>query len=138
MERIIEFDETVFRVDRSAYLRRLLLSTPAVNARCCVLNDKIVGFGAIRPLREGFKVGPLFAGSLDVACALFDALVATVDRAAQVFIDVPMCNDNARRLVNERQMKSMFATARMYARLNDTASLMQTSNVYGISSLEFG
>ena len=68
----------------------------------------------IRPAREGYRVGPLFADDAAGAEALFDGLVSRVPAGTPVFIDVPTVNASAVSMVMQRGMTSMFETARMY------------------------
>jgi hypothetical protein len=95
----------------------------------------IAGYGVVRPAREGWRIGPLFADGTPKAEALFEALVSRVPAGQPVFVDVPQANADALAFVQRRGMTPMFETARMY---RGDAPSIDVRRVFGVTSLELG
>jgi hypothetical protein len=87
------------------------------------------------PCRVGFKIGPLFADSFDIAQRLFHALKGGVSDETPVFLDVPAINPEAIVLARIHGMRPVFATGRMYSR---GAPAVPMDKVFGITSFELG
>ena len=93
------FDRTVFPADRTGFLDAWLGAEGhrAVSAR---RDGALTGYGVIRPCRNGWKVGPLFASSPDTAQAILAALLDTMLHQEQgkheIFLDVPEPNGGGR------------------------------------------
>jgi hypothetical protein len=88
----------------------------------------------VRACHEGWKVGPLFANSPDVAEALVAALLAPV-APGPVFLDVPEPNAAAVALATSLGLSPAFETARMY---RGDAPDLDLDRVFGITTLELG
>lgn len=82
-----------------------------------------------------FRVGPLYADSEALAELLLTALLAYAPANSPVFIDMPECNDSALALAKRYAMPLVFEAARMYTQ---TAPQLNTSKVYGVTTLELG
>lgn len=111
--------------------------------KCWVHHNKALGFiedgtlkgyGVIRACREGFKIGPLFADSPEIATTLFNHLAQHAQGRA-VFLDIPENNPLAVSLVNRYKMDKIFATARMYLKNSPDLPI---HNIYGITTFELG
>lgn len=89
----------------------------------------------MRPCRTGYKIGPLFADSFDIAERLFNALREKVSPQTPVFLDVPAINPAALALVQNHSMTPVFETGRMY---NKEAFALPMEKVFGITSFELG
>ena len=98
-------------------------------------DHRIKGYGVIRPCREGYKVGPLFADAPGGALTLLHGLTNRVSADQPFFLDVPEPNSAAMDLVRSLGMLSVFETARMYSISNPALPL---DRVYGITSFELG
>jgi GNAT superfamily N-acetyltransferase len=96
--------------------------------------DRLQGYGVIRPCRQGFKIGPLFADTPEIAGALFQAL-STQAAHQPIFLDIPDANPAALDLVQTQQMEPVFTCARMYTQSPPAISIEQ---VFGVTSLELG
>lgn len=94
----------------------------------------ICGYGTIRPCREGFKIGPLFADKPDIAEALFRNLVAPISPAV-VILDVPEPNQSAVAMAKRYGLEQVFETARMYRGAMPTLPL---DRIHGITTFELG
>jgi GNAT superfamily N-acetyltransferase len=97
-------------------------------------NGELRGYGVIRQCREGFKIGPLFADTPDIADALFRALAGQV-RGQFVYLDVPEPNDDALALAEKYELSPEFETVRMYKGQTPALALART---YGVTTLELG
>jgi GNAT superfamily N-acetyltransferase len=94
----------------------------------------ISGLGAIRACGSGFKIGPLFADSPEIADRLFRALVAGVG-GGDIYLDIPMPNPEARALALRYGMQPVFETARMYRGHYPELPLRR---IFGVTSFELG
>lgn len=127
------YDRILFSQDRSDFLR-LWISRPGTVSRGIQAQGVLRGYGVMRPCRDGYKIGPLFASGLADASVLLDELLREVDHGP-VYLDIPELNRAAQELVRLRQFKPVFETARMY-RGNQPA--IPVEQVFGVSSFELG
>ena len=93
------------------------------------------GYGVLRPCRNGFKIGPLFADDAEIAERLFQALCGRSGAESAVYLDIPEVNPEALGLAERHGMKKVFATARMYT---DEPPQIDIRRVFGITSFELG
>jgi Acetyltransferase (GNAT) domain len=94
----------------------------------------LIGYGVLRPCRQGSKIGPLFADRHEAADELFTALRARA-AAGLVYLDVPEVNSAAVALAEQHGMKPVFETARMY---KGPAPAVDLPRVFGVTSFELG
>ena len=87
----------------------------------------------IRPCRDGSKIGPLFAVSLEIADRLFDAAAASAD--GPVFLDAPESNNAACAMAERKGLGRVFETARMY---QGPAPQLPLDQIFGITTFELG
>ena len=99
------------------------------------VDDKLRGYGVLRPCRTGFKVGPLFADSADVADGLVRAMAAEVPTGSEIFVDVPEVNSAGMEWIAERGGEEVFTCARMYY---GTPPASDWTAVFGVTTLELG
>lgn len=97
-------------------------------------SDRLRGYGSIRRCTEGWKIGPLFADTPEIADALVASL-ATHAAGDRVFIDVPEPNTAARALAERLGFTPAFETARMY---RGPAPVLPLDHIFGITTLELG
>jgi hypothetical protein len=133
-EQLAVYDRAFFPAARDAFLEAWV-TQPGTVALALVQGDAIVGYGVVRPCRQGWKIGPLFADTPDGAEALFVALVARLPEGDGFYLDVPEPQREAMALVERHAMKPMFETARMY---NGAAPPISLERTYGITSFELG
>lgn len=132
-EMLANYDRQVLSFERDAFLQCWITrqGTVAIGA----MNDgALVGYGVIRPCRNGYKLAPLFADTADVSAALFSQL-ARHAADGPVYLDIPQVNQAALSLVERHQMTPVFETARMYTKRNPNLPLHR---IYGITSFELG
>ncbi len=129
---ICEYDRNCFPADRKTFLEGWL---NMVNSHSLVYYDnKVCGYGVIRPCRKGFKIGPVFADNQFIAEELFKALSSkAVDDI--IYFDIPEVNPFAMELANKYDMKNVFATARMYS---EYEPMIDYYKIFGITTFELG
>jgi GNAT superfamily N-acetyltransferase len=132
-DRVLDYDRKFFPVPRPAFLSHWL--APRLGAAFVMLDaDRIVGLGAIRACRQGYKIGPLYADDESAAQSLFVELAAHA-RGSNIFLDVPEPNVAAVRLAERNELTPVFETARMYTGPPPSISL---ARLYGVTSFELG
>src|SRR5262249_21254245 len=127
------YDRLCFPAPRSAFLS-LWFDPAKGSALAAVESGRVVGLGAVRACREGYKIGPLFADDERVADDLYRALAAEV-RNPPLFLDVPEPNRNAMRLAVRHGLKPVFETARMYT---GEAPPIDLARIFGVTTFELG
>ncbi len=127
------FDARMFGTPRPQFLRRWI-TLPDSAALGVLKNDKLVGYGVLRPRQEGYQIGPLYAETPQAAENLFRSLAA--QRPGQtLFYDALACNPASVRLAERYALKPTFETARMYA---NGRPVLPLDCHYSVSSFELG
>ena len=134
LEEIVVYDRHCFPAQRREFLN-CWIRQPDSNAVAVIHDNAIVGYGVIRACREGFKIGPLFADSAEIADALFRALGGSIPANSPLYLDVPEVNRNAVELAERYAMKPVFETARMYA---GGIPAVDWHRVFGVTTFELG
>jgi hypothetical protein len=132
-DELCAYDRELFPAPRQRFLR-CWLDQPGAAAFGVRRDGSLAGYGLLRPCRIGYKIGPLFADSPDLAEDLFQAL-ATHAAGAPVFLDVPEPNQAALSLAQRHGMDRVFETARMYTRQSPA---MAADRIYGVTTFELG
>lgn len=125
---LLMYDEAIFGCNRESFLRCWLLQPE--NHVVIVINSKsggdgpIIGMGGVRPCRNGYRIGPLFADSTDIASFLLEYLLqhanaqhtaANSSGVCEVCLDIPDSNTVGMELLqNTFGLKPGHACARMY------------------------
>jgi GNAT superfamily N-acetyltransferase len=128
------YDRVHFPAGRSAFLQ-CWLRQPGSSVLAFVERGQVFGYGMIRPCREGWKFGPLFADSPEIAELLFAALRSHAPATHNVYLDTPAANPNALELARRHAMQPVFETARMYTGRLPPVPL---DRLYGVTSFELG
>lgn len=132
-EHLCEYDRHYFPAERPSFLRCWTNQTGGMSLGY-VNHGQLLGYGVIRECYQGYKIGPLFADSPDIADDLFNHL-ALHAKDHPVIIDIPECNPHALDLVARYPLEKGFVTARMYLK---NPLMIDMENVYGITSFELG
>lgn len=132
-ESIEKIDKRCFGFNRGLFLRSWLYM-PNSTSFCYENENEFLGFGTIRQCHTGWKIGPLFAKSKDVADELFKAL-NTVAKGESIFLDTPEINENALALAREYKMSECFGCARMYY---GKFPNLPYEEIYGVTTFELG
>lgn len=130
---IAAYDRQHFGFARDTFLRHWIAPTGGL-ALGFVTHHTLRGMGVVRPCREGFKIGPLFADTAEVADAIFLALS---EHAAgrPLFLDTPENNPAALKLARRHGLSEVFGCARMY---HGPAPALPWPNIYGVTTFELG
>jgi GNAT superfamily N-acetyltransferase len=106
-----------------------------------VHNNRLLGYGVIRPGRGAARIGPLYATEPRVAAAVFDALAEHAGRhgARAIAIDIPEPNPAAMALCETRGLSHDTETLRMIRPSPQTAEpSAEITPLYGLTSRELG
>lgn len=132
LERITRYDTEFFSASRPQFLSPWICVAKA--AYGIIDGDRLVGYGVLRACHQGFKIGPLFADTLEIADCLFRAL--TYHAAGQpVFIDIPNLNPALPVLIERYNLQSVFTCVRMYW---GKILALDVGRIFGVTSLELG
>lgn len=129
---LLTYDQPFFPADRSRFLRGWVTAHKTMVAKT---KGNITGYGTIRKCHSGYKIGPLFADSPEIAQSLLAGLCASIPAGQEIALDTPQSNPAASRLAASCGLTPAFETARMY-RGEFEPLLMH--NTYGITSFELG
>lgn len=132
MKEIVKCDSQMFPARRDNFISKWV-SQRGGKALGYISSGRLAGYGVLRPCITGFKIGPLFADSKEIAQELLSGLATHTNE--QVFIDVPEPNQSAVDLVQASGMKIIFETARMY---NKNIPRLPLERIYGVTTLELG
>ncbi len=130
---LLEYDRQMFPAPRPAFLEKWI-KQPDSNSFAVLEKGELKGYGFIRKCWKGYKIGPLFADTPEIAERIFRALKASVPEET-VYLDVPEPNTKAVDMAKKYGMNIMFKTIRMYSKKEPDIKLQ---NVYGVTSFELG
>ena len=131
---LLAYDSQIFPTARPKFLQPWI-KQPWSLAIGYLNQNKLVGYGMVRPCQTGFKVGPLFADSVEIADIIFTALRQFIGPKELIFFDTPELNPQALALAAKYKMIKMFETVRMYSRHEPKIPLQK---VFGVTSFELG
>jgi GNAT superfamily N-acetyltransferase len=134
MSDITAFDHQCFPSKREAFLSAWL-HMPGNNVKAFYESGKLKGYGVIRPCYAGYKIGPLFADSVETAMALLNNLIGGIPINAAYFIDIPEVNQAAAQMIEWYNLNPVFETARMYT---GEAPEINLDYIFGVTSFELG
>lgn len=133
-ESVDSYDRPFFPATRSQFIKSWI-NQPDCHALGIMQNGKLAGYGVIRTGRSGYKIGPLFADSPELAESLFLALKSGIKPAEPVYLDTPEVNRAAVALAERYNMQVVFETARMYT---GESPDMPLNRLFGVTSFEIG
>lgn len=129
-----KFDKLYFPAARSNFLNIWLKQSSDAMSLVYIHENMINGYGVIRRCFNGYKIGPLFAQSFEVAEKIFQALLSQT-KGEVFFLDIPAPNLAALKLVKLYNMQPCFKTIRMYTKKAPDINL---EHIYGITTFELG
>jgi GNAT superfamily N-acetyltransferase len=130
---VATFDQRHFGISREQFLRSWI--SPRSGLGLAALHgEEIAAMGVVRPCRNGFKIGPLFANSPDLAQSLFASL-SSFAAGRPIFLDTPENNAAALALAERHGMTEVFGCARMYY---GPAPALPWDDIYGVTTFELG
>jgi GNAT superfamily N-acetyltransferase len=133
-DEIRAYDKPFFPGDRAQFLK-CWIEQPESTALGIRRNGALAGYGVLRISRSGYKIGPLFADSPELADRLFLALKARVPEGAAIFLDPPEVNSAAVDLAKRHGMTVAFETARMY---KGKIPALPADRLFGVTTFELG
>jgi GNAT superfamily N-acetyltransferase len=133
-DQVCAYDRPFFPDDRGQFLR-CWIQQPNGTALGILRNGTLAGYGVMRICRSGYKVGPLFADSPELADRLFLALRAQAPGGSPVFLDTPAVNLAAVDLAKRHNMAVAFETARMYQGI---VPVLPMDRLFGVTTFELG
>jgi GNAT superfamily N-acetyltransferase len=133
-ETIASYDRPFFPDHRSHFIKSWI-HQPGGHSLGIMQGGSLSGYGALRACRSGYKIGPLFADTQELAESLFLALKSKVKPTDAIFLDTPEVNPSAVALAERHNMKVSFETARMYT---GEFPVMPFDRLFGVTSFEIG
>ena len=131
---LLRYDSAIFLCERGIFLKHWIQQSGST-ALALVEGDTLQGYGVIRPCREGYKIGPLFADDNATARHILNALMAHIPLGTQVQIDIAAHHEGARQMTQSLGFQPVFETARMYIGHPPDCLLERQ---FGITSFELG
>ncbi|MEL6136746.1 MAG: GNAT family N-acetyltransferase [Cyanobacteria bacterium J06628_6] len=131
---VVNYDRKHFPADRERFVRGWL-AQPGGVALGQLGGDALVGYGVVRPCRVGYKIGPLFAETLETAEEIFLGLRSHLPPQTPFYLDTPEINPAAVALAKKYDMQRVFETARMYTQ---TPPDLPLDKIFGVTSFELG
>nr|WP_321254172.1 GNAT family N-acetyltransferase [uncultured Ruegeria sp.] len=131
------YDRGLFPAPRDTFLQAWL-DAPNHTSRVFEEGDRIRGYATLRRCLAGYKIGPLFADTPEIAQALLVSLLMTLpadQMGAEVFIDMPNPNTQAMAMAQQLGLTKVFETGRMYS---SHAPEIDLHRIYGITTFELG
>jgi GNAT superfamily N-acetyltransferase len=130
---VLDYDSAHFPAPRERFLEAWI-TQPDSRALGAVQDGILRGYGVIRPCRQGFKIGPLFAADGDTAETLFRGL-GDFAPGEPIFLDVPEINPEAMALARRHGMREVFGCARMYY---GPIPALPHHEIFGVTTFELG
>ena len=131
--RIATYDRHGFPAPRELFLSRWC-EQPDALTRVCFRDDQVVGYGVMRRCLSGWKVGPLFADSIDIAARIVQSLRDACPDDT-LYVDAPDNNPAASELCRQMAMQEVFGCVRMY---HGPPPQLDHARIFGITTLEIG
>ncbi|ODN42763.1 GNAT family N-acetyltransferase [Piscirickettsia litoralis] len=133
LQQLLDYDRECFPAYREQFLK-FWINQAGAFSYAYMDNNQLQGYIVMRPCYQGYKIGPLFADDFDQAEALFLAACSQAE-SFPIYLDIPLPNDAAKKLVDKYKMKQVFATNRMYKNGQPDINL---NKVFGITTFELG
>ncbi|MEM0965559.1 MAG: GNAT family N-acetyltransferase [Verrucomicrobiota bacterium] len=132
-DEILKLDQQGFSTNRETLLR-YWIDLPESFSFGYQSEGKLEGFGVIRPASDGFRIGPLFAETANIAEKLLLSLCGAVS-GERVYVDMPDINPEAIPMAKRLGMNEVSRCARMYAGPPPDIPYDKT---FAVASLELG
>ncbi|MEA5573411.1 GNAT family N-acetyltransferase [Calothrix sp. UHCC 0171] len=130
---ILRYDAELFPASRPQFLQSWI-NVKGGYAYGVMESANLTGYGVIRPCHQGFKIGPLFAESTEIADCLFQALTSHAGKQP-VFIDIPDVSPAISVLRQRYQLQPTFTCIRMYCY---QTPVIDSDRIFGVTTLELG
>jgi len=130
---IVAYDAPCFGLARPQFLKPWLV-LPESSQFKYEEEGIVKGYALVRKVQRGYKIGPLFADSPEIAESLYQACL-NVAVGEPIVIDVPAVNNEALAMVKRYDAAYVFECARMY--YGEPPS-MATNKIFGVTTFELG
>ncbi|MFN8158844.1 MAG: GNAT family N-acetyltransferase [Candidatus Nanopelagicales bacterium] len=130
---LVAFDEALAIGPRRSFMRHWF-TAPGVLVATLRHTSGLGAIGAMRPCREGWKLGPVLASVPDDAARVVRSLVAAA-HGSPVALDVPEPNAAAVAIARDLALEQSFECARMYL---GPQPAIAVDHVFGVTSFELG
>ena len=130
---LVAYDEALALGPRRSFMRHWF-TAPGVLVATLRHTTGLGAIGAMRPCREGFKLGPVLAATPDDAARVIRSLAAQ-SHGALVQLDVPEPNAAGVAIAAELGLEQSFECARMYL---GPMPEIAVHRVFGVTSFELG
>lgn len=99
-DEICRYDRLHFPAERRSFLKNWITQPDSLAFGMLNSNHELSGYGVVRKCVKGYKIGPLFADSADIAETIFLGLINYVENKAPFYLDIPEVNEDAMALVS--------------------------------------
>mmetsp|Transcript_19990 Transcript_19990/g.28721 ORF Transcript_19990/g.28721 Transcript_19990/m.28721 type:complete len:290 (+) Transcript_19990:62-931(+) len=131
------YDRKHFPAPRAPWLQKWMGGIPGWHTGAYMEGGSIRGYAVMRPCITGFRLGPLYADTPDIARKLMAYMRAQLAENQTFFIDVPECNQTGIAFAkDELGLTKLWDCIRMYTKGEPEG--VNWGEVYGVSSLELG
>ena len=132
-EKLVDYDSECLGYERREFLKNWLVIPHSKSFKFSEKNA-INGYAIVRKVNSGYKIGPLFADTVEIAEELYKACLNSAI-GKPVYLDIPVINKGAVGLVKKYKAKYIFECARMYYGKHPK---MAVNKVFGITTFELG
>jgi hypothetical protein len=132
-EQLLGYDTAIFGVSRENFLKKWIAMTNSYGY-AIVEKGALCGYGVIRSCVQGYRIGPLFADTPQIAFQLLQELVFKIGNAP-FYIDIPEINVQAIAMAKKMELIVVSETIRMYT---STPPLQTSDKIYGVTTQELG
>ncbi|WP_211338044.1 GNAT family N-acetyltransferase [Mangrovibacterium diazotrophicum] len=129
----LKYDRQCFGFKRETFLKNWLTMPESFSFKAST-NGRLTGMAHMRKATDGYKIGPLFADSPEIAEALYRACLSAAPGDA-VFLDIPVINQAACQLVKSYNAEYVFECGRMYYGPEPKLPLPK---IFGVTTFELG
>ncbi len=99
-------------------------------------SENIIGYSCIRQATEGYRIGPVYCKSPDLAVILVESLCSGLKADLPVYLDLPAVNSQLSFFIEKLKLRSInFDCMRMYK--GGTPSI-PLDEVYAVTHIEMG
>lgn len=138
LKKLCKYDGKVFGHDRKRFLKRMLELPQTCGFVSFNSVGKVNAYGIVRPCREGFRIGPLYAENFQSAQSICRILFAYVP-GAKIIFDIPSTNAFGNMFAEYFDLEHLPISDTMAMFKGDDGPIENYQNkCYATASLEFG
>ncbi len=134
LDELVKYDSAIFGAERYGFLKEWVNMKDS-KSFFCTENGSVKGYISIRRCFNGYKIGPLFADSREIAESLMKTSLNCIPENSEYFFDMPDINTHKDFFVRKYSLTPVFETARMYT---GDHPVMDVSRCFGVTTFELG